>query len=94
MSEPIRLNVNGQFHEYPRDEIVRLVDLRNHPGWEVFVGLLARMDAGTREALESPDQPLDTIRGLQGRLSVVRDLRRMVEDDLPQYLREAASKEN
>jgi len=89
----IDLNINGRKVKEPVERVVNLVDLRNHPGWTVFTDLLAHMDAGTRETLESPEQPLDTVRVLQGRLSVVRDIRRMVEDDLPNYLK-AMSKEH
>lgn len=90
-ADSVRLNVNGELVELAAEKVKWLTDLPNHPGWEVLTDLLAQMEEGTRNALESVDQPLDTIRGLQGRLSVVRDVRRLVERDLPAY--KAMSKE-
>lgn len=91
--EAVELNLNGEILELSLERARWLADLPNHPGWAVFTEMLVTMERGTTEALQSLDQPLDTIRGLQGRLSVAKDVRALVEQGVPSWVK-AVSKEN
>lgn len=71
----------------------RLQGLVDHPGYPVMLKLLHGIDQGTRNALGSVETPLDNIRQLQGRLSVVADVRGWLEVEIPTWLQSLSEEE-
>ena len=74
---PARLTV-GDAHELDR--------LTGMPGWSVLMDLLHGIEQGTRDTLEDSATELDMVRALQGRLSVVKDLRGLLVKTVPEWL--------
>ena len=79
MSEAITLNLNGETLDLSERDMVELHSLTNHPGYPILKRALAAMETGTRRNLEDPETSLEQIRALQGRLSVVTDVKDLLD---------------
>lgn len=86
MSDDITLTLNeAQVQLTPR-EMFELNVLAATPGWDILKKILEVMERGTRRELENTATPLDSIRHLQGRLSVATDLRDLLDDGVPRWI--------
>jgi hypothetical protein len=74
----IELTLNGVIREISPLQARSLVVLTEQPGWDLLLDMIEDMLTGTREALASAETPLEQIRQLQGRLSIVPDLLRLM----------------
>jgi hypothetical protein len=85
----ITLNLNGTEKDVTLREAEYLKDLTEQYGWEILSGLLFDLEQAQAAVLADVQTPLDDVRYFQGRLSVVGDVRKIVEDLIPTQLAEA-----
>ncbi len=67
-------------------EMKDLAALTVTPGYPVLKRMLAKMVEGARADLESVDTPLDTVRGLQGRLGVAASVSQLLDEGVPTWV--------
>jgi hypothetical protein len=89
----VQLSLNGEMVDLPPADMWALFALTDHPGWEVLKTLMEGMETGTRRELEAGETPLDSIRYLQGRLSVARDLNDLLQKGVPSWVAAQKKKE-
>ena len=83
----ITLNLNAATMELTASEMEELYALTQLPGWSILQRLMDAIDEGTRLELEDASTPLDSIRGLQGRLGVAKDLRSLLNEGVPKWIK-------
>jgi hypothetical protein len=82
----IHLNLNGEPLVVTERDMIELHAVAQSPGWPTVKRLLRAMEAGTRRTLEDAETPMEQIRALQGRLSVVTDVADLLDKGVLQWV--------